>query len=166
MAAGGIGRADRVERGEALSIPQRLERREARMQSEIAIQIHDVAPGHRDPGAFLVVERVTVRNDHVESVHGAALEEADENPAVRRNDGTTERRVGRTTQKEGVQPQTEQRKSTGFDENASRDGHMAFLSVIPSFRRLTASGTPARRSPGPRRAPVPGRGRSCPTTGS
>ena len=51
------------------------------MQAEVAIQIHDVAPGHRDPGALAVVERVAVRNDHVESVHGTALEETDENRA-------------------------------------------------------------------------------------
>ena len=47
----------------------------------MAVEIHDVARSDRDPRALLVIRRLAVRNDHVQAVHGAALEETNENRA-------------------------------------------------------------------------------------
>ena len=43
----------------------------------MTIEIHDLGGGHGDARALLVIRRLTVRNDHVQPVDGAALEEAD-----------------------------------------------------------------------------------------
>ena len=44
------------------------------MQAEMAVEIDDVAGRNRDAGALLVVRRLAMRDDHVQPVHGAALE--------------------------------------------------------------------------------------------
>jgi len=59
------------------------------MQTEMAVEIHDVAGRNRDARALLVVRRLAMRDDHVQSIYGAALEEADENRTVGRLDGRT-----------------------------------------------------------------------------
>src|SRR5207253_3204431 len=74
-------RADRVDGGEALRVPQGLDRREAWVEAEVAVQVQDILLGHGDAGSFSIIDGVTMRDDHVEPVHGAALEEADENRA-------------------------------------------------------------------------------------
>src|SRR2546426_12379503 len=84
VAARGVGRADGVDRGQALRVPPRLQRREPGMEPEVAVEVDDVRCRHRYPRPFPVIQGVAVRHDHVEPVHGAALEEADENRAVRR----------------------------------------------------------------------------------
>src|SRR5437016_14664979 len=99
-----------MDRGEALRVPQWLERREARVQAEVAGEIDDVRSGDGDARPLAVVQRVAVRHDHVEPVHGAALEEADENRAVEGGGGRwkaveAERGSG---QKEGVKPETKE----------------------------------------------------------
>src|SRR2546427_6426676 len=73
--------------GETPVVPQRLQGREARMQAEVPVQVDHVVLRYGDTRTLPVVQGVAVRHDHVESVHGAALEEADENWAVRRIDG-------------------------------------------------------------------------------
>ena len=59
------------------------------MQAEMAVEIHDVAGRNRDARALLVVRRLAMRDDHVQPVDGAALEEAHENRTVGRSDGRT-----------------------------------------------------------------------------
>src|SRR5204862_4142218 len=81
MAPGHVGGADRVDGGEALRVPQGLDRRQAWVEAEVAVQVQDILLGHGDAGSFSVIEGVTMRDAHVEPVHGAALEEADENRA-------------------------------------------------------------------------------------
>src|SRR5205807_9366771 len=75
MAPGRVRGADRVDRGEGFGFPQWLERRETGVQAEIPVQVQDVLLGHGDARPFLIINRVTMRDDHVEPVHGAALEE-------------------------------------------------------------------------------------------
>jgi hypothetical protein len=70
-----------VNHGEALVVPQRLQRPEARVQPEIAVQVHDITRRYGDPGAFVVVQAVAMRHDHVQAVDGTALEETNEDGA-------------------------------------------------------------------------------------
>src|SRR5712692_10583259 len=67
MTAGPIRRADRMNRGEALVVPELLEGRETRMQAKMAVEIHDIAGRNRDARALLVIRGLAVRDDHVQS---------------------------------------------------------------------------------------------------
>src|SRR3989442_12941868 len=92
VAAGRVGRANRLNRGQALVVPELLERRETRVQAEMAVEIYDRVGGNRDARPLLGGRRPAMRDDHVQSVHGAAPEEANERrtlgPSVGRPDGT------------------------------------------------------------------------------
>src|SRR5205807_6704067 len=114
-----------MDRGEALRIPQRLERREARVQAEIAVEIDHVRAGHGDAGPLAIVQGVAMRDDHVEPVHGAALEEADENRARKGAEGRG-REVGgvrRSGKEKWIEPQAEQREPARSHEHTSRYCH-------------------------------------------
>ena len=52
------------------------------MQAKVAVQVHDVRLRHGDARALAVVQGVAVRDDHVEPVHGATLEQTDERRTV------------------------------------------------------------------------------------
>src|SRR5258705_2218492 len=69
VAARGIGGADGVNRGETLVVPQALEGREAWVQAEMPVEIHNVVRRNGDAGPLPVVERVAVRHDHVQAVY-------------------------------------------------------------------------------------------------
>src|SRR2546423_11045363 len=71
-----------MDRGEALVVPQRFQRRKTGMQAEVSIEIDDRVLGNGDARALLVVQRVTVRDDHVQAIDRTALEKANENRAV------------------------------------------------------------------------------------
>src|SRR6266699_1161322 len=114
-----------MDRGEALRIPQRLEGREARVQAEIAVEIDHVRAGHGDAGPLAIVQWVAMRDDHVEPVHGAALEEADENRARKSAEGRG-RPVGRIScsgKEKWIQTETEEGEPSGPHKHASRDCH-------------------------------------------
>ncbi len=57
------------------------------MQPEVPIEIDDGLLGHGDAWPLLVVQRVAVGNDHVQTIDRAALEEADKNGTVRAGKG-------------------------------------------------------------------------------
>ena len=98
VAAGRVGRAHGVHGGERFVVPQRLQRRERGVEAEVAIQIHDLPARHGDAGPLPVIQLLAVRHDHVEPVHGAALEQTNKRRTVGRSDGRTDCRVGRATQ--------------------------------------------------------------------
>ncbi len=77
--------------GEHFRIPQGLERGEAGVQAEIPVQVQDVLLGHGDAGPFAIIDGVTMGDDHVEPVHGTALEEANQDAAVRQTGGRPDR---------------------------------------------------------------------------
>jgi hypothetical protein len=81
VGARGVGRSGGMDDGELLAIPQRLQRRERRVQAEEAIEIDAESPaglGHRDGGAQVVIALFAVRHHDVQSIGGAALEDGDE----------------------------------------------------------------------------------------
>jgi len=67
---------------ELAAIPQRLERRHPRMQAKVPIEIDRAVrrAGLRDCDrrACAVIVSVAERHDHIEAVHGAALEDHDQ----------------------------------------------------------------------------------------
>ena len=95
-----------MDRGETLRVPQRLEPREARVQAEVAVEIDDVRGGHGDARPLAIVQRVAVRHDHVEPVHRAALEETNQNAAIRRTGGRAGGE-GRSGEEQRIQAQAE-----------------------------------------------------------
>ena len=96
--------------GKALRVPQWLERREARVQAEVAVEIDDVRSGDGDARPLAIVQRVAVRHDHVEPVYGAALEEANQDAAVRRTGGWADGEGG-SGEEQRIQAKTEQREA-------------------------------------------------------
>jgi hypothetical protein len=53
----------------------------------VAIEVDDGVLRDRDTRTLLVIRRFAVRHDHVQAVDRAALEEADQNRAVRAGKG-------------------------------------------------------------------------------
>jgi hypothetical protein len=84
MTAGCVGRPDGVNRGEASGVPERLERRELRMQPEMPVEVHEALTRDGDAGPLLIVLRLAVGDDHAEPVDRAALKQADQGAAGRR----------------------------------------------------------------------------------
>src|SRR5688572_26067659 len=86
MGARAIGRSRSVDDREALRIPQRLERRERRMQAEETIEIDGRFRRAALPRRFrngkrraqVVVRAFAVGYDHVETVDRAALKDRDQ----------------------------------------------------------------------------------------
>src|SRR5213082_1993192 len=150
-----------MDRGKTLRVLQWLERREARVQAEVAVEIDDIRAGHGDARPLAIVQRVAVRHYHVEPVHGAALEETNQDRAATGGNGRQGfvRTKGGPGQEQRVHAEAEQSHSSRLHEDTSRDGHLSFLQPLPpsaaSCRpcRLIASETPAPRS----RARWPGR---------
>src|SRR5690349_23790028 len=106
MAARRIRRADGVDDGEALRIPEWLECCQARVQAEMSVEVHDVTGRHGDARPLTVVERIAVRYDHVEAVHGAALKKTNQNRTARRVEGeSVSGGVGGGSQEQWVGPQ-------------------------------------------------------------
>src|SRR3989442_3760067 len=97
------------------------------MEPEVAVEVDDVRCRHRYPRPFPVIQGVAVRHDHVEPVHGAALEEADENRAVRRIAGWAVRCERGSGHKKWIEPEAHQRQTSRLHEHASRDCHRPTL---------------------------------------
>src|SRR5438552_17234726 len=116
-----IGRADRVNRGEAFVVPQRFERRQTRMQPEMTVEIHDIRRGNGDARALLVILRLAVRTEHLQAVDRTALKEADET-RTRGAEGAAQG-VRSATEKQGIEAQAYQRQAASLYEHASRDRH-------------------------------------------
>ena len=134
VAACRVGRANRVNRGEALVVPELLERRETRVQAEMAVEIYDRVGGNRDARPLLIIRRLAMRDDHVQSVDGAALEEANERRTVGRSDGRTAGCEGRAREEEWIEAEAHQRQPARLHEDASRDGHCFWKSGPPKAR--------------------------------
>ena len=77
--------------------------------------------GNRNRRSQAVVLRFAVRNDHVEGVRRAALEEANEDFPARRF-RETRLRVDRALEKRWAQAHGHERQGAGFDEHASMHG--------------------------------------------
>ena len=107
--------ADRMNRGEALRVPQRLERREPRVESEIAVQVEDITLGYGDAGPFSVIDRIAMRHDHGEPVDSAPLEQTHQDWAAARE---TDRRKPM-----GGEGRSGESQASGLHEVASRDRH-------------------------------------------
>src|SRR5713101_9508755 len=107
-----------MNRGEALVVPQLFQGRETRMQAEVPVEIDDRVLRHGDARPLLVVERVAVRNDHVQTIDRAALEQADENRTVGRPDGRTDGGKRGAGEKERIEPEAHESKSPGLHEDA------------------------------------------------
>src|SRR5262249_61317493 len=80
-----VGRAARVHDRQLAAIPQRLERLEPRVEAEEPVEIDrralaGVRARDGDARPRAVVLALTERDDDVEAVHGAALEDRDELP--------------------------------------------------------------------------------------
>ena len=79
-----IGRAHRIDNRQMLRVEHRLQRGERRVQSEEAVQIHRrggraIGLRNRERRAKLVVARFAERNNHVQTIHCAALENRHQN---------------------------------------------------------------------------------------
>src|SRR4029077_11511067 len=102
----------------------------------VAVQVEDVVLGHGNAGPLPVVGGVSMRDDHVEPVHSATLEEADENWAVEgggRRWQAAEAERG-PSQEERVQPDAEQSDSSRLHEYSSRNSHCLWNSGPPMAR--------------------------------
>src|SRR2546423_8987559 len=98
------------------------------MQAEVTIEVHDVIRGNRDAWALLVVQRLAMRDDHVQTVHRAALEEADEDRAVGQSDSRTAGREGRSCEEQRIQAEAYEGQSARPHEHASRNRHCVWKS--------------------------------------
>src|SRR5439155_705810 len=58
MAPGRVRGADGVDGGEALRVPEGLDRREAWVEAEVAVQVQDILLGHGDAGSFSIIDDV------------------------------------------------------------------------------------------------------------
>ncbi len=76
------------------------------MQAEVPVQVDHVVLRYGDTRTLAVVQGVAVRHDHVESVHGAALEQTNQHAAVRRTGGRTDGKGG-SREEQRIQAQTE-----------------------------------------------------------
>ena len=108
------------------------------MQAEMAVEIHDVGGRNRDARALLVIGRLAVWDDHVQSVDGAALEEANERRMVGRSAGRTACCEDRPCKKQRIEAQAHEGEPARPHEDASRDGH-CFWKSGPPRARPTAS---------------------------
>src|SRR5262249_10027145 len=82
-----VGRSARMDDGELTRCPERLEGAEARVQAEEAVELERavlaiVRPRDRDARPRRVIRRIAVRDDEVEAVDGAALENRDQAPGA------------------------------------------------------------------------------------
>src|SRR2546430_6451339 len=91
MTPGRVGGADRVDCREALRVPQGLEHGQAGVQTEIPVQVEDVLLGYGDATPLPIIDGVPMRDNHVEPVHGTALEETYQNAAVSYTGGRADR---------------------------------------------------------------------------
>src|SRR5436190_1862941 len=125
--------AGRVDGRETLVVPDRFQRREARVQAKVPVEIDHRLPWDGDARALLVIGRLTVRDDHVQAVDRAALEEADENRAAGGGEGAA-KGVRGSSQEQWIESETHERQRAGFDEHSARDGHCLWKSGPPRAR--------------------------------
>src|SRR6185437_9972323 len=82
----------------------------------------------------------TMGDDHVESVHGAALEKAHQDRAATGGMGRQGlvRFKGRPRQEQRVKTEAEQSKTARLHEHSSRDRHLLVLRPLPPSAALAA----------------------------
>src|SRR6266540_1500984 len=123
-----------MNRRETLVVPETLEWRETRVQTEVAVEVDQVLRGNRDARPLFVIQRIAVRDDHVQSVHGAALEEANEDRAVGRLGGWAVRCQRGSSQEQRIEAEAQEREASRLHEYAPRDRHCLWNSGPPSAR--------------------------------
>ena len=84
MGAGHVGRSGGMDDGEMALVIERLEGREGGMETEESIEVDDLVLRNGDAGAHRVVVLFAIRDDDVEAVGGATLEDDDEAAIGRR----------------------------------------------------------------------------------
>ena len=114
-----VGRSSSVHDGEMALLPQRLKWRQRRMQSEEAIEIDHGLSWNVDAGPHRIVLRLAVRNNNVEPVGRAALEDDDETLVTRALDRSE--RGARKKAGHGSRPDDGERAVAKKD--ATRDRH-------------------------------------------
>ena len=88
MRPGVVRRTDRIDDGEPLGIPQRLERRKRWMQTKEAVEIERcfcvtrLWPGNRNRRAQIVIRSLAVWHHHVETIDSAPLKNRDQSLAA------------------------------------------------------------------------------------
>jgi hypothetical protein len=106
-----------VHHGKRAFLPEGHERRHARVHPEETVQVDGAVLAtracHGDRRTQLVVLRLSVRDDHVEAVDRSALEDRDEQAAIRSG-----RRRG-ARQERRRKPQRHHRHRAGFRRDAS-----------------------------------------------
>ena len=133
------------------------------MQSEESVEVDRAGlargerrPRDRDVRPQSIVRRLTVRDDDVERIRRAALEETDQRLAAR---AAAHRRAAQqlraergATQKARAQSHRHEGHRAGLHEDSAIHG---FLSIDDPTRSVSAAGTRARRSPARRSARAP-----------
>ena len=77
----------------------------------MAVEIYDRVGGNRDARPLLVIRRLAMRDDHVQAVHRAALEKANESRTVGRSDGLPAGREGRAREEQWIEAEAHQRQA-------------------------------------------------------
>src|SRR2546430_15766502 len=121
-----VGRAARVDDRERAVLPERDQRRQRRVEGEEAVEVEravllaGLRGLQRDRRPCGGIARIAVRHHHAEPVHGAALEDGDEDLALRR------RRGRRPDEEPGRPGQRHQRTRAGLEERPSlHAGHLS-----------------------------------------
>jgi hypothetical protein len=120
-------RPARMDDGQLMCVEESLQRREARMHPEEAVEIvrgvsTGSRPRDRDARPRGVIRFVAERDDHVESVDGAPLKHRDEHAASRR------RRGHRAREELRREAEADERQSAVLQEHSSGDhGRLPFL---------------------------------------
>src|SRR5262249_817482 len=122
MRARRVGRTGGVNDRQLTLLPERLKRREGRVQAEEAIEIDDGFSGNVDAGPHPVVLGLAVRNDDVQAVGGCTLEDDQQTLRMRPGFGGSERCAGKKARDGGGADHSE---GTVADENAASDRHYA-----------------------------------------
>src|SRR3990172_4011051 len=126
------------------------------MEPEVAVEVQcatsRAGPRNRDAGTFAIVERVAVRHHHVEPVHGAALEQANERLHAVCRSGAALYRVCGAGEEDGVQPERHECQASRLHEHAATNGQVGAGAIFTSHvspLTLTVAETPANPAPDP-----------------
>jgi hypothetical protein len=119
--AGGIGRTGRVHDRQVPLLPQRLERRERRMQPEESVQINYRLARNVDAGPHGVVLLLAMGDHNVQPIRRAALEDDDQSFGA--GTGCLSRAEGRARKKAGHRRCADHGQRAVAKKNATSNGH-------------------------------------------
>ena len=91
------------------------------MQAEVAVQVDHVLLRHGDARPLAVVQGIAMRHDHVEPVHGAALEQTNQDRTAIGGSGRRGAvgREGRPSQEQRIQADAEECQPARLHEDPS-----------------------------------------------